>query len=128
VTLGSTLVFMGFVGLSASPLGTLAGAVGRALLSILIVALARFTLRDAVATRVSSALSKAIPLAVGVALPLLTLDQIFLISHPFRPVFHLIILFVLFVLLYGCICRQMLVFYHGDFALMLDCFASVLLI
>src|SRR5207302_7851486 len=38
VTLASTLVFIGFVGLSASPLGTLAGAVGRALLSILIVA------------------------------------------------------------------------------------------
>jgi len=120
VTLASTLVFIGFVGLSASPLGTLAGAVGRALLSILIVALARFTLRDAVATRVSSALSKAIPLAVGVALPLLTLDQIFLISHPFRPVFQLIILFGLFVVLYGGICRQMRVFHHGDFAMLHD--------
>jgi len=120
VTLASTLVFIGFVGLSASPLGTLAGAVGRALLSILIVALARFTLRDAVATRVNSALSKAIPLAVGVALPLLTLDQIFLISHPFRPVFQLIILFGLFVVLYGGICRQMRVFHHGDFAMLHD--------
>jgi O-antigen/teichoic acid export membrane protein len=120
VTLASTLVFMGFVGLGALPLGTLAGAIGRALLSILIVVLAKLTLRREISTHVNSALSKAIPLAVGVALPLLALDQFFLMSHPFRPIFQLIILFGLFVVLYGGISRQLRVFHHGDFAMLHD--------
>jgi hypothetical protein len=120
VTLASTLVFMGFVGLGALPLGTVAGAIGRALLSILIVALARFTLRHEISTHVNSALSKAMPLAIGVALPLLALDQFFLVSHPFRPIFQLIVLFGLFVVLYGGISRQLRVFHHGDFAMLHD--------
>src|SRR5207245_156358 len=73
VTLVSTIAFMGFVGFAALPLGTLSGAIGRALLSILIVALARFSLRHEVSTHIDSALSKAIPLAAGVGLPLLAL-------------------------------------------------------
>jgi O-antigen/teichoic acid export membrane protein len=120
VTLASTLVFMGFVGLGALPLGTLAGAIGRALLSILIVVLAKLTLRREISTHVNSALSKAMPLAVGVALPLLALDQFFLMSHPLRPIFQLIILFGLFVVLYGGTSRQLRVFHHGDFAMLHD--------
>ncbi len=120
VTLASTLVFMGFVGLGALPLGTVAGAIGRALLSILIVALAKLTLRREISTHVNSALSKAIPLALGVALPLLALDQFFLMFHPFRSIFQLIILFGLFVVLYGGISRQLRVFHHGDFAMLHD--------
>ena len=120
VTLASTLVFLGFVGLGALPLGTLAGAIGRALLSILIVTLARFTLRHEISTHVNSALSKAIPLAVGVALPLLTLDQFFLLYHPFRPIFQLVILFGLFVVLYAGISRRLRVFHHGDFTMLHD--------
>src|SRR5207253_2907096 len=58
--------------------------------------------------------------SVFVALPLVTLDQVFLISHPFRPVFQLIILFGLFVVLYGGICRRLRVFHHGDFAMLHD--------
>lgn len=120
VTLVSTIGFMGFVGLAALPIGTLAGAIGRALLSILIVAFARFSLRHEVSTHIDSALSKAVPLAAGVGLPLLGLDQFFLIFHPFRPVFQLIILFGLFVLLYGGISRELQVFHHGDFAMLHD--------
>ncbi len=110
VTLVSTLAFMGFVGFAALPIGTLSGAVGRALLSILIVALARFSLRSEVSTHIDSALSKAIPLAAGVGLPLFTLDQFFLMYHPVRPIFQLVILFGLFVVLYGGISRQLRVF------------------
>lgn len=120
VTLVSTVAFMGFVGLAALPIGTLAGAIGRALLSILIVAFARFSLRHEVSTHIDSALSKAIPLAVGVALPLLVLDQFFLFYHPVRPVLQLVILFGLFVLLYGGISRQLKVFHHGDFGMLHD--------
>jgi hypothetical protein len=98
----------------------LAGAVGRALLSILIVAFARFSLRHEVSTHIDSALSKAVPLAAGVGLPLLALDQFFLIFHPFRPTFQLIFLFGLFVPLYGGISRELRVFHHGDFAMLHD--------
>src|SRR5260370_9918360 len=97
VTLVSTIMFMGFVGLAALPIGTLAGAISRALLSILIVSLARFSLRHEVSTHIDSSLSKAIPLAAGVGLPLLGLDQFFLMYHPVRPIFQLVILFGLFV-------------------------------
>jgi O-antigen/teichoic acid export membrane protein len=120
VTLVSTIVFIGFVGLAAVPIGTLAGAIGRALLSILIVTLARFSLRHEVSTHIDSALSKAIPLAAGVGLPLLALDQYFLMYHPVRPVFQLVILFALFLVLYGGISRQLRVFHHGDFAMLHD--------
>jgi len=120
VTLVSTIAFMGFVGFAALPLRTLSGAIGRALLSILIVALARFSLRHEVSTHIDSALSKAIPLAAGVGLPLLTLDQFFLLYHPIRPIFQLVILFGFYVVLYGGISRRLRVFHHGDFAMLHD--------
>jgi O-antigen/teichoic acid export membrane protein len=126
ITLLSTVAFMGFVGFAALPLGTLAGAIGRGLLSILIVALARFSLRNEVSTHIDSAMSKALPLAAGVALPLLALDQVFLLYHPFRPIFQLIILFGLFVVLYGGISRQLKVFHHGDFSMLHDALPRIL--
>ena len=126
ITLVSTIVFVGFVGFAALPIGTLSGAIGRALLSILIVALARFSLRHEVSTHIDSALSKAIPLAAGVGLSLFTLDQLFLLYHPFRPIFQLIILFGLFVVLYGGISRQLRAFHHGDFAMLHDALPRVL--
>jgi len=126
VTLVSTIAFMGFVGFAALPLGTLSGAIGRALLSILIVALARFSLRHEVSTHIDSALSKAIPLAAGVGLPLLALDQFFLMYHPIRPVFQLVILFGLFAVLYGGISRRLRVFHHGDFAMLHDALPRIL--
>src|SRR5437899_10133941 len=118
---------MGFVGFAALPLGTLSGAIGRALLSILIVSLARFSLRHEVSTHIDSAMSKAIPLAAGVGLPLLALDQFFLMYHPFRPIFQLIVLFGLFVVLYGGLSRQLQVFDHGDFAMLHDVVPSMFL-
>jgi len=99
---------------------------GRALLSILIVALARFSLRREVSTHIDSALSKAIPLAAGVGLPLLALDQSFLMYHPVRPIFQLVILLGLFVLLYGGISRRLRVFHHGDFAMLHDALPRIL--
>lgn len=120
ITLVSTLAFMGFVALLTPSLGTLAGAIGRVLLSLLIVLLARFSLRHSYQTHVFSAIGKALPLAVGVALPLFVLDQLFLMYHPIRPIFQLVILFGIFVTAYGAISRQLKVFHHGDFAMLHD--------
>ncbi len=123
VTLASTLIFLGFVAVGASPLGTLAGAIGRALLSLLIVLFSILALRKTVSTGSSSSMSKAVPLAAAVGLPLLAVDQYFLrFPHPllFRPIVQLGILFILFVVLFGFFSRQLRVFHHGDFAMLHD--------
>jgi O-antigen/teichoic acid export membrane protein len=123
VTLSSTLIFIGFVGATASFLGTTAGAIGRALLSLLIVLFSILALRKTISTGTGSSMRKAIPLAVAVSLPLLAVDQYFLrFSHPayLRPIVQLGILFVLFVGLFGFFSRQIKVFHHGDFAMLHD--------
>ncbi|OLE59731.1 MAG: hypothetical protein AUG17_01340 [Crenarchaeota archaeon 13_1_20CM_2_53_14] len=123
VTLTSTLAFLAIVGLGALSLGTLAGAIGRAILSFLIVGLAIFALRHAVPTHTNSSMKKAVPLALGVALPLLGLDQFFLhFYHPswLRSSVQLAILFVVFVVLFASFSRQLKVFHHGDFAMLHD--------
>ena len=123
VTLASTLIFLGIVGVGAVPVGTLAGAIGRALLSLFIVAFSILSLRKTVATETSSSMKKAIPLAFAVSLPLLVIDQYFLrFSHPswLRPSVQLVILFVVFVALFGFSSRQLKVFHHGDFAMLHD--------
>ena len=66
ITLVSTLIFIGFVALLTPSLNTLAGAFGRALLALLTVLMAAFSLRKTFDTHVYSAMSKALPLAVGV--------------------------------------------------------------
>jgi hypothetical protein len=65
-------------------------------------------------------------LAAGVGLPLLAFDQLFLLYHPLRPIFQLIILFGLFVALYGGISRRLRVFHHGDFAMLHDALPRIL--
>jgi O-antigen/teichoic acid export membrane protein len=123
VTLASTLIFLGFVWTGAPYLGTLAGAIGRALLSLLIVLFSIIALRKTVATGTSSSMRKAIPLAAAVALPLLAVDQYFFwFPRPsfLRPSVLLAILFVMFVALFVFFSRQLRVFHHGDFAMLHD--------
>ncbi len=123
VTLASTLVFLVIVWLGAVPLGTLAGAIGRAVLSLLIVVLAVIAVRPTVPTHINSSMKKAIPLAAGVAMPLLAVDQYFLnFPHPpwLRPSFQLAIMFVMFIALFGFFSRHLKAFHHGDFAMLHD--------
>ena len=124
ITLTSTLIFIGFVALLATPFQTLAGALGRVLLSLLIVLMARFSLRHVIDTHVFAAMRKALPLAAGVAIPLYLLDYFFGVSHIIRPLFQLIVLFGVFIILYGAISRQLNVFHHGDFAMLHDVLPS----
>jgi O-antigen/teichoic acid export membrane protein len=121
VTLVSTVSFIILVLIGAAPIGTLAGAIGRIVLYTLIVILSQISLRHTFATHTNSSMKKGIPLAAGVGLPLLALDQVFLnVYHPswLRPSFQLGILFVVFVLLFGFFSRQLKVFHHGDFAML----------
>jgi O-antigen/teichoic acid export membrane protein len=129
VTLASTLLYFVVVGsavylaktaFGTNPLETIAGAIGRAILAISIVVLAHRTLRGIVRPHTGAALSKAIPLAIGVAVPLLAVDQFFLAYHPLRPLFQIIILFGIFLASYTFVSRELSVFHRGDFAILHD--------
>ncbi len=123
VTLSSTLIFLAFVSVGASSLGTLAGALGRALLYLLTVTFSIWSLRKTLSTGTSSSIRKALPLAAAVSLPLLVVDQYFVrFSQPsfLHPLVQLAILFVLFVALFGFFSRQLRVFHHGDFTMLHD--------
>jgi O-antigen/teichoic acid export membrane protein len=120
VTLASTLIYLFIVSLSVIPIGTLAGAIGRAGLAISIVVLARRSLHNTVSAHTNAAIFKAIPLALGVAAPIFIVNLYFLTYHPLnlRPIFQLLVLFGIFVLAYGAVSRRLRVFHHGDFAIL----------
>src|SRR6267143_900875 len=129
VTIASTLLYFVVVGSAVyfaktafgiNALETLAGAIGRAILAISIVLLAHGTLRGVVRPHTGAALSKAVPLAIGVAAPLLAVDQFFLAYHPVRPLFQLILLFGVFLVSYMLVSRELRVFHRGDFAILND--------
>jgi O-antigen/teichoic acid export membrane protein len=120
VTLASTLIYLFIVSLSVIPIGTLAGAIGRAGLAISIVVLARRSLHNTVSAHTNAAIFKAIPLALGVATPVFIVNLYFLTYHPLnlRPIFQLLVLFGIFVLAYGAVSRRLRIFHHGDFAIL----------
>ncbi|HYY92289.1 MAG TPA: lipopolysaccharide biosynthesis protein [Candidatus Dormibacteraeota bacterium] len=123
VTLTSTLIFIAIVAIGAPLIGTVAGAIGRAVLFVLIVVLSRFSLSRAHAAQTNSSMKKAIPLAACVSLPMLALDQFFLYYyHPswLRPSLQLGILFVLFVILFAGFGRRFKAFHHADIAMLHD--------
>src|SRR6267143_3904754 len=129
VTIASTLLYFVVVGSAVyfaktafgiNALETLAGAIGRAILAISIVLLAHGTLLGVVRPHTGASLSKAVPLAIGVAAPLLAVDQFFLAYHPVRPLFQLILLFGIFLVSYMLVSRELRVFHRGDFAILHD--------
>jgi O-antigen/teichoic acid export membrane protein len=120
VTLASTVIYLVIVGLGAIPIGTLAGAVGRAVLAISIVALARRSLHNTVSTNTNAAMFKAIPLAAAVAIPIFVVDLYFLTYRPLglRAIYQFVILLGIFVVTYAAASRQLKVYHHGDFAIL----------
>ncbi|HZY94692.1 MAG TPA: oligosaccharide flippase family protein [Candidatus Bathyarchaeia archaeon] len=124
IALASTLVYVGIVavGVEFFQIGTLAGAIGRALLAILIVLLARWSLHHTISAHTTAAMGKAILLGLGSGLPLLLVDQFFLRvnSFGFQPVFQLAVLAGLFVAAFAFVSRHLRVFHHGDFAIIRD--------
>ncbi|HVH15987.1 MAG TPA: oligosaccharide flippase family protein [Candidatus Angelobacter sp.] len=119
-TVVGSAVFLAKTAFGMNPLEALAGAIGRAVLAISIVGLANRTLRGVVRTHTGSAMSKAVPLAIGVGAPLLAVDQVFLAYHPVRPLFQLIILLGVFLASYTFVSRELRVFHRGDFAILHD--------
>jgi len=118
VTLVSTVVGLLVVITTARFVGTLGGALGRIILSIGTVILARRSMGSSVKTHTENALPIAILLAVGVGGPLAIVDDL-LIGHlsPFR---RLPILVGVFVLAFLAISRTFRIFRASDFGILKD--------
>jgi len=118
VTLLSTVVGLLVVITTARFVGTLGGALGRTILSIGTVIMARRSMGPSVKTHSENALPIALLLAIGVGVPLAIADYL-LIGHlsPFR---RLPILVVVFVLAFLAISRTLKIFRASDFAILKD--------
>ena len=124
IALASTLTYLAIVavGVRIFGIGTLAGAVGRALLAISIVLLANRSLRNITSAHTLAGMGNSIGLAIGVALPLFFLDQFFMrvTSFGLGAALQLVILFCVFVLAFTLVSRYLHVFHHGDFVIVRD--------
>jgi O-antigen/teichoic acid export membrane protein len=118
VTFFSTVVGLLMVVTTARFVGTLGGALGRIILSVGTVILARHSLGSSVKTHTENALPIAILLAVGVGVPLAIVDSL-LIDYlsPFR---RLPILLGVFVLAFLAISRAFKIFRASDFGILKD--------
>src|SRR3989442_1977681 len=76
ISLTATIIDLAAVGLGARPLGTTAGAIGRALLAIGMMTLAWWTLRRVLHAPITRGLSKALLVAILTATPLPTVDYL----------------------------------------------------
>jgi O-antigen/teichoic acid export membrane protein len=124
IALASTITYVVIVaaGVRIFQIGTLAGAVGRALLAISIVLLANRSLRGTISVHNLAGMGKSISLAIGVGVPLLVIDQFFLrvTSFGLGTSFQLLVLLGVFVLSFGLVSRFLHVFHHGDFVIVRD--------
>lgn len=124
IALASTLIYVTIVaaGVRIFQVGTLAGALGRAVLAISIVLLANRSLRHTISLHTLAGMGKSIRLAIGVGFPLLVIDQLFLrvTSFGLGTSLQLLILLGVFVLSFGLVSRFLHVFHHGDFAIVRD--------
>jgi O-antigen/teichoic acid export membrane protein len=118
VTLLSTVVGLLVVITTARFVGTLGGALGRTILSIGTVIMARRSMGPSVKTHSENALPIALLLAIGVGIPLAISDYL-LIGHlsPFR---RLPILLGVFALAFLAISRTFKIFRASDFAILKD--------
>jgi O-antigen/teichoic acid export membrane protein len=118
VTLVSTVVGLLIVITTARFVGTLGGALGRIILSVGTVILARRSMGSSIKTHTENALPIAILLAVGVGVPLAIVDDL-LIGYlsPFR---RLPILLGVFALAFLAISRAFKIFRASDFGILKD--------
>ncbi len=125
VTLASTAVGLLTVVVTARLLGPLGGGLGRIILGVGTVILARRSMASSAKTHVGNALPTAIMLAVGVGIPLAIADYLLiafnipLIGHP-SPLVRLPILVLVFAIAFLSMTRTFRVFRASDFAILKD--------
>jgi O-antigen/teichoic acid export membrane protein len=118
ISLAATILDLSAVGLGARPLGTTAGAIGRALLALGMMTLAWWTLRRVLHVPLTQGLSKALLVAILTATPLAIVDYGLATNLHLTPVFRLPALVIVFALSFLIVSRQLSVFTDGDFQLL----------
>jgi O-antigen/teichoic acid export membrane protein len=118
ISLAATILDLSAVGIGARPLGTTAGAIGRALLAIGMMTLAWWTLRRALHVPLTRGLSKALLVAILTATPLATVDYGLATNLHLTPPFRLPALVIVYALSFLIVSRQLSVFTDADFELL----------
>jgi O-antigen/teichoic acid export membrane protein len=118
ISLAATIIDLAAVGLGARPLGTTAGAVGRALLAIVMMVLAWWTLRRVLHVPLTHGLSKALLVSVLAAVPVAVIDYALATNLHVTPLIRLPALVIVFTLSFLLACRQLFVFTDADFELL----------
>ena len=103
----------------ATDLGPVAGAIGRALLYLTVVYLARKSLKAEITMASHEGIMEGLGLALGVGLPLFATDQL-LIQLSLLPLLRLPVLLAVFTTGYLILSRRLQVFRPGDFTILKD--------
>jgi O-antigen/teichoic acid export membrane protein len=118
ISLAATIIDLGAVGLGARALGITAGAVGRALLAIVIMLLAWHSLRGILHAPITRGLPKACVLTLFSAGPLLIVDQILTFTLRLTPLSRIPALLAIFAIGYLAVSRTLSVFSENDFGIL----------
>jgi O-antigen/teichoic acid export membrane protein len=118
ISLAATIIDLAAVGLGARPLGTTAGAIGRALLALGTMTLAWWTLRRTLHVPLTHGLSKAFLIAILTATPLAIVDYVLATNLHLTPPFRLPVLVIVFASSFLIVCRQLSVLTETDFELL----------
>jgi O-antigen/teichoic acid export membrane protein len=122
ISIVATIIDLVTVGFGASSLGTVAGAMGRALLAMSMSFLAWLSLRKILHAPVTKGLSKSLALAIFSAAPLIMIDSFLTRSLHVAPILRLSALLGVFAICFLTASRAMNVFVDEDFDLMENAF------
>ena len=117
ISVAATAIDLIAVGLGARPLGTTAGAIGRALLALGTMTLAWWTLRRILHVPLTHGLPKALLVAILTAAPLAIADYALATNLHLIPLFRLPVLVIVFGLCFLIVSRELSVFTDVDFEL-----------
>jgi O-antigen/teichoic acid export membrane protein len=126
ISLAATIIDLTAVGLGARVLGTTAGAIGRALLALGMMALSWWTLRRVLHVPLTHGLPKALLAAVLTTTTLAMVDFALTTNLHVTPLVRLPSLIVVFAFSFIIICRQLTVFTENDFELLESALPRVL--
>jgi O-antigen/teichoic acid export membrane protein len=126
ISLAATIIDLATVGLGARPLGTTAGALGRALLAIGMMVLAWWTLRRVLHVPLTHGLSKALLVAIFTAAPAAIVDYALATNLHLASLFRLPVLVIVFALCFLTVSRELSVFTEDDFELLGNALPNVL--
>jgi O-antigen/teichoic acid export membrane protein len=126
ISLAATILDLAAVGLGARPLGTTAGAIGRALLALVMMTLSWWTLRRVLHVPLTHGLSKALLVAILTAVPLALIDYALATNIHLTPLLLLPILGIVFAFSFLIVCRELSVFAETDFELLENALPRIL--